>query len=107
MKALPGRVVSKGGMEALRGLAILAGPRGNGAKSPASGMAIKIEDGDGFDRGTWAATIEALRQAGVLDGQPLRMLARYHRPVETDPHGRVSAEAVPSFELAPLAELVR
>jgi hypothetical protein len=35
------------------------------------------------------------------------MLARYHRPVETDPHGRVSAEAVPSFELAPLAELVR
>jgi L-asparaginase II len=107
MKALPGRVVSKGGMEALRGLAILAGPRGNGAKAPASGMAIKIEDGDGFDRGTWAATIEALRQAGVLDGQPLRMLARYHRPVETDPHGRVSAEAVPSFELAPLAELVR
>jgi L-asparaginase II len=107
MKALPGRVVSKGGMEALRGLAILAGPRSNGAKAPASGMAIKIEDGDGFDRGTWAATIEALRQAGVLDGQPLRMLARYHRPVETDPHGRVSAEAVPSFELAPLAELVR
>jgi len=107
MKALPGRVVSKGGMEALRGLAILAGPRSNGAKAPASGMAIKIEDGDGFDRGTWAATIEALRQAGVLDGQPLRMLARYHRPVETDPHGRVSAEAVASFELAPLAELVR
>jgi L-asparaginase II len=107
MKALPGRVVSKGGREALRGLAILAGPRGNGAKAPASGMAIKIEDGDGFDRGTWAATIEALSQAGVLAGQALRVLGRYHRPVETDPHGRVSAEAIPSFELAPLAELVR
>ncbi len=107
MKALPGRVVSKGGMEALRGLAILSGPRGNGAKAPASGMAIKIEDGDGYDRGTWAATVEALVQAGVLAGQPLRMLGRYHRPVETDPHGRVSAEAIPSFELAPLAELVR
>ena len=106
MKAAPGRVISKGGMEALRGLAILAGPRGNGP-SPASGMAIKIEDGDGFDRGTWAATIEALSQAGVIAGQALRVLARYHRPVETDPHGRVSAEAVPSFELAPLAELVR
>ena len=50
--------------EALRGLAILAGKRGNGAVAPASGMAIKIEDGDGFDRGTWAASIEALRQAG-------------------------------------------
>jgi L-asparaginase II len=107
MKSLPGKVVSKGGMEALRGLAILAGPRSNGTKAPASGMAIKIEDGDGFDRGTWAATIEALSQAGVLAGQPLRMLSRYHRPIETDPHGRTSAEAIPSFELAPLAELIR
>ncbi len=107
MKALPGRLISKGGMEALRGLAILAGPRGNGAHAPASGMAIKIEDGDGYDRGTWAASIEALRQAGVLSGQALRVLARYHRPVETDPHGRVGAEAIPSFELAPLAELIR
>jgi L-asparaginase II len=107
MKAIPDRVVSKGGMEALRGLAILQGPRGNGAKVAASGMAIKIEDGDGHDRGTWAATIEALRQAGVLAGQSLRVLARYHRPVETDPHGRVSAEAVASFELAPLVELIR
>jgi L-asparaginase II len=107
MKALPGRLVSKGGMEALRGLAILAGPRGNGGAVPASGMALKIEDGDGYDRGTWAATVEALRQAGVLSGQALRVLSRYHRPVETDPHGRVNAEAIPSFELAPLAELIR
>lgn len=107
MKALPGRLVSKGGMEALRGLAILAGSRSNGASVPASGMAIKIEDGDGHDRGTWAATIEALHQAGVLSGQALRVLGRYHRPAETDPHGRVTAEAIPSFELAPLAELVR
>ena len=107
MKAVPGRLISKGGMEALRGVAILPGPRGNGAKAGASGMAIKIEDGDGYDRGTWAATVEALRQAGVLAGQALRVLARYHRPVVTDPHGRVGAEAIPSFELAPLAELVR
>ena len=35
------------------------------ATAGASGMAIKIEDGDGYDRGTWAATVEALRQAGV------------------------------------------
>ena len=106
MKAVPDRLISKGGMEALRGLAILAGARGNGTNVPASGMAIKIEDGDGFDRGTWAATVEALRQAGVLEGQSLRVLARYHRPAETDPHGRISAEAIPSFELAPLAELI-
>jgi L-asparaginase II len=106
MKALPGRIVSKGGMEALRGLAILPGSRAKG-EAPASGMAIKIEDGSGYDRGTWAASVEALVQAGVLDGQPLRMLARYHRPITPDPHGRPAAEAVASFELAPIGELLR
>ncbi|HEV2005092.1 MAG TPA: asparaginase [Candidatus Limnocylindrales bacterium] len=107
MKALPGRIISKGGMEALRGMALLPGPRAKGVSSAASGIAIKIEDGDGHERGTWAASIETLRQAGVLDGAPLRALGRYHRPVITDPHGRPAAEAVPSFELAPIGELVR
>jgi L-asparaginase II len=108
MKALPGRIVAKGGMEALRGLAVLPGPRGaNGSRAGASGIAAKIEDGDGYDRGTWAASVEALRQAGVLDGQPLRMLARYHRPQSLDPHGRVGAESIADFELAPVGELVR
>ena len=106
MKALPGRLVSKGGMEALRGVAILPGARTSGADSGASGMAVKIEDGDGYDRGTWAASVEALVQAGVLDGQALRVLARYHRPAIHDPHGRVGAEAIPSFELAPVGELL-
>ena len=60
-----------------------------------SGMAIKIEDGDGYDRGTWAASVEALRQAGVLDGGALRELARYHRPSTLDPHGRVGRRGDP------------
>ncbi|HUG29744.1 MAG TPA: asparaginase [Candidatus Limnocylindria bacterium] len=106
MKALPGRIVAKGGMEALRGLAILPGPRARGQSAAASGMAIKIEDGDGFDRGTWAASIEALVQAGALGGQPLRVLNRYHRPITTDPHGRPAAEAIAAFELAPVGELL-
>ena len=106
MKALPGRLISKGGMEALRGLAILPGSRANGAAAGAGGMAVKIEDGDGYDRGTWAASVEALHQAGVLGGQALRMLARYHRPAIVDPHGRVGAEAIAEFELAPLGELL-
>ena len=72
----------------------------------ASGIAIKIEDGDGYDRGTWAASVEALRQAGVLDGDALRDLARYHRPVQLDPHGRLGAETVAEFELAPVGELI-
>jgi len=104
MKAAPGRLVSKGGMEALRGLAILPGA----SPSPpgASGIALKIEDGDGHDRATWAATVEALAQAGVLDAAALRQLARYHRPADVDPHGRVAAEAIPSFDLAPLGERI-
>jgi len=108
MKALPGRIVSKGGMEALRGLGILAGPRaGNGrAAHAATGMAIKIEDGDGYERATWAATIEAVRQAAVLDDGPLRELGRYHRPVLLDPHGRIGAEAIAEFDLAPVGELI-
>ena len=103
MKAAGGRVVCKSGMEALRGVGILPGARGEG--SPASGIAIKIEDGDGYDRGTWSASVEALRQAGVLEGQALRMLSRFHRPPFLDPHGRVAGEAIPSFELAPVGEL--
>ena len=106
MKAVPGRLVSKAGMEALRGLAILAGPRTGTHEDGPSGMAIKIEDGDGFDRGTWAASVEALRQAGILDGGALRDLARYHRPVTLDPHGRAAAEAVPDFDLAPVGERI-
>jgi L-asparaginase II len=106
MKALPGRIVSKAGMEALRGLAILPGARATGASDTATGMAVKIEDGDGYDRGTWAASVEALVQAGVIDAAALRALGRYHRPQIVDPHGRVGAEAVASFDLAPLGELV-
>lgn len=107
MKALPGALISKAGMEALRGLAILPGARrGTSERNGPSGMAVKIEDGDGYDRGTWSASIEALRQTGVLDGQSLRVLARYHRPAILDPHGRVAAEAVADFELAPVGELI-
>ena len=107
MKAAPDRLVSKAGMEALRGVAILPGPRVGVHDEAASGLAVKIEDGDGFSRGTWAASVEALRQAGVLDDKALRFLAHYHRPPSRDPHGRLGAEAIPEFELAPLGELSR
>jgi L-asparaginase II len=106
MKAAPGRLVSKAGMEALRGVAILPGPRTGTHEAGPSGMAVKIEDGDGYDRGTWAATVEALRQAGVLDDPSLQELARYHRPTILDPHGRVCAETIAEFELAPVGELI-
>ena len=106
MKAAPGRLISKSGMEALRGVAILPGPRIGTQSTAASGLALKIEDGDGHDRGTWSASVEALRQVGAIDGGALRDLARYHRPVSLDPHGRTAAEAVPEFELVPVGELI-
>ncbi len=106
MKAAPGRLVSKGGAEALRAHGILPGERSLTNETGASGLALKVEDGDGFDRGTWSASVEALRQVGVLDPGALRELARYHRPTSLDPHGRVGAESIPEFELAPVSELV-
>ncbi len=106
MKAAPGRLVAKGGMEALRGVSILPGVRSGTSVATASGMAIKIEDGGGYDRGTWAASVEALRQAGVLDSSAVRELARYHRPAVMDPHGRLGAETIAEFELAPVGELI-
>jgi L-asparaginase II len=106
-RAIPGRIVAKGGAEGLRCFAILPGPRARGSSSAATGLALKVEDGGSADRATSAASVEALAQAGVLDGQPLRMLSRYHRPAMPDPHGRAAAEAVAAFELAPVGELLR
>src|SRR5262249_41736997 len=106
-KALPGRIAAKGGAEGLRCFAILAGPRVRGGATGATGMALKGEDGGSPDRATSAASVEALVQAGVLDGQPLRMLSRYHVPISADPHGREVAGAVAAFELAPIGELAR
>ncbi|HEY6013147.1 MAG TPA: asparaginase [Candidatus Limnocylindrales bacterium] len=107
MKAAPGRLISKSGMEALRGVAILPGPRIGTQSTAASGLAIKIEDGGADRRSSWAATVEALNQVGLLDGQALRALARYHRPTTRDPQGRLASEAHPAFDLVPVGELVR
>ena len=88
-------------------VAILPGARTGTSTAAATGMAVKIEDGDGYDRGTWAASVEALRQAGV---------ARRRRPARArrattgrrsyDPHGRLGAETIADFELAPVGELI-
>jgi L-asparaginase II len=103
MKALPGRLVVKGGAEALRGIAVLP-DRTKGGE--ASALVVKVDDGGGFDRASWSISVEALRLAGVLEGQALRVVGRYHRPVELDSHGRIAAETVPEFELVPVGELV-
>jgi L-asparaginase II len=102
MKAAPGRILSKGGAEGLRGFALLPGE----GRAAASGVALKIEDGGGFDRAVSAASVEMLRQVGALDSAALRALHRYHRPVARDPRGEPIAEAVAEFELIPVGELL-
>jgi L-asparaginase II len=99
MKAVPERVISKGGAEGLRGFALLPGDG-----RAAAGIAIKIEDGGGFDRAVSAASIEVLAQVGALDAPALRALNRYHRPVALDPRGEPVGEAIPEFELVPVGE---
>lgn len=103
MRRKPGQIVVKGGAESLRGVGILPGGalRGRGA----GGMAVKIEDGDGYSRANRPVTIEALAQLGVLDEADLRALASQHRPVQRDPQRRIVAETVAGFELAPISEL--
>jgi len=107
MKAAPGRLIAKTGGEALRAVAILGGRRSGGSDAGPSGLAIKIEDGGGHPRASWAATVEALHQVGVLDAQALRELGRFHHPTTRDPHGRVFASAVPRFDLVPVGELIQ
>jgi L-asparaginase II len=102
-KALPGRLVVKGAAEGLRAIAVLPDAT---RRTGASAIAVKVEDGGGFDRATWAVSVEALRLAGVLEGQALRVVGRYHRPVELDPHGRIAAETIPGFDFAPVGELI-
>ena len=122
MKAAPGRIVSKGGAEGLRGVGIVrvetaqaVGGRRSASRLPARtsangsaarGMALKIEDGDPGGRASWAATIEALAQVGGLDEDAVADLARYHRPPALDPRGKPAGEAVPEFQLAPISELI-
>ena len=107
MKAAPGRLVSKGGMEALRG-----------DRDPAR-RPERHEHGRGLRHGHQDRGRRWLRPRDVGgDGRgapagrrrstapSLRDLARYHRPAVLDPHGRVVAETVPEFELAPVGELI-
>ncbi len=103
MKARPGKLVAKGGAEGLRGFALL--PGANQHERP-SGLALKIEDGGGFDRASSAASIEALRQVGALGEAAVESLGEYARPRSLDPRGELVGEAIADFQLAPLGELI-
>lgn len=92
MRAVPGRVVSKGGAEGYHGLGIVV------ENGPALGIAIKIGDGDGR-RGTHPVVIETLRQLGVLDEAALAALKEYHTWKITNHRGLEVGEVWANFRL--------
>jgi L-asparaginase II len=94
MRAAGGRILAKGGSEGLRCFGLRAGER-----RPATGLALKIEDGAGFERAVSAASVEALCRVGALDPAAVEALEEYRRPVAVDPRGEPVAEAVAEFEL--------
>lgn len=98
MRAAAGRLVSKGGAEGVQATGLLPGARGKG--SGAAGLAIKIEDGDRARRARNVATVEALRQLGVLDAEAVGRLGEYASPPVLDPRGNPSGEVRPVFQLA-------
>lgn len=104
MRAKPGRLVSKSGAEGLRGVGLLPGARG--PASAAAGMALRIEDGDGFARAARSVTVEALSQLKALSDQELRLLAAHHQPQVRSASGSLVAWSVPGFVMAPISELV-
>jgi len=103
MRARPGRLVVKGGAEGLRGISIVPGARG--AKTPAAGVALKIEDGDKGGRAKKSVSVETLGQLGVFDDPVLERLNEFHRPPVRDPRGVEIATTYPVFQLAPFSEL--
>ena len=107
MKAAPGRLVSKAGMEALRGVAILPGPRTGtqrGRRDRAwpsrSRTATATTAGRGRPRSRRSAR-PACSTAARCATWPATT-----GPTILDPHGRVGAETIAEFELAPVGELI-
>jgi L-asparaginase II len=99
MRRRPGQLLAKAGAEGMRAIGLVARDG-----SMASGIAIKIEDGDMSRRASKATSVEALAQIGVLDERDLRVMAGYHHPTVTAPDGGEAATALPRFELAAAGE---
>jgi len=101
MRALPARIVSKGGAEGVLAMGIPPGalppdaPRGG----EPMGIAVKVEDGNVARRAGDVVSIEVLRQLGLLAEPLVDSLAEYADPPIVDPRGERSGEARPAFGL--------
>lgn len=73
MQKAHGNILSKGGAEGYQAIGLRAGAMGSG--SPATGIALKISDGDGRGWISHAVCLEILRQLGILSASQLEQLA--------------------------------
>jgi L-asparaginase II len=75
MQAAQARLMCKEGAEGYQGIGLLPGVLGAG--SPATGIAIKISDGDSRNRAIHAVALEVLRQLDALDESVLEALSSF------------------------------
>ena len=103
MRAMPHRLVSKGGAEGVVAMAVPPGalsaqaPYGDGPM----GVAIKVEDGGWARRAPEVTAVAVLRQLGVVGDPVPTALADYAAPRVTDPRDELSGEVRLAFRLAP------
>jgi len=98
MRVAKGSLICKGGAEGYMTVGVLpsaAFPRG-------AGIAFKVIDGDVSGRARPVATIETLRQLGVLSASQLAALAKYHTTPVNNMRGAQIGEVCSCFAL-PLA----
>ncbi len=93
MEAGSGAILAKGGASGVQCVGVESG----------IGFALKIEDGAtgpaAPGQPTAAATVEALRQLGILDPERDERLQRHARPSLRDRHGHEAGHARPVFDL--------
>lgn len=88
MNSCDGRLFGKAGAEGV----YLIGDRETGI-----GIAIKIEDGNG--RAAYPATLETLKQIGIINEKQINRLMHHYRPVLKNARQENIGELVPSFTL--------
>ena len=88
MTTMQGKVVGKGGSEAVCGIALL---------EHGLGIAIKIEDGN--KRAIGPVVLEVLKQLNLIDAQELESLKKWHHPLLYNFAKTLVGEIIPVFKL--------
>ena len=101
MRAHPSRIVSKGGAEGVLAMGIPPGALSQEAPfgGEPMGIAMKVEDGNLARRAGDVASIDVLRQLGLIADPPSDALSEYANPPIVDPRGERSGEVRSAFRL--------